>query len=60
MYIEQVREIVPPLSQNTVGVCNQITPLLLYYICSWLLTLHKVIDAPIEVSDIFYLTVSSR
>ena len=51
---------VPPPSQSTVGVCNQITPLILYYISSRLVTLLKVIDAPIKVSDIFYLSVSLK
>jgi len=36
MYIEQVREMVPPPTQNTVGVCNQIT---LYYISFRLVSL---------------------
>ena len=40
------------------GVCNQITLLILYYICSRLVTLLKVTDAPIPASDIFYRTVS--
>jgi len=48
---------VPPPSQNTVGVCNQIALLILYIISSRLVTLLKVIDAPLQVSDIFYLTV---
>ena len=51
---------VPPLSQNSVGFCNQIAPVFLYYISSRLATLLKVIDAPIHVSDIFYLTVSFK
>ena len=53
-------EIVPPPSQNTVGVCNQITFAILHYISSWLLTLPKVIDASIQVPNIFYLTVSVK
>ena len=48
---------VPPPIQNTVGICNQITLLILYYISSGLLTLFKVTDAPTQVSDIFDLTV---
>ena len=35
------------------GVCNQITLLILYYISSRLVTLLKVTDAPMQVSDIF-------
>ena len=58
MYILQLREIVPPPSQNTLGVCNQITFLIQYYINSRLVTLLKVIDAPIQVSYISYLTLS--
>jgi hypothetical protein len=40
-----------------VGVCNQITLFILYYISSRLVTLLKVIDAPIQVCDILVLTV---
>jgi hypothetical protein len=43
-----------------VAVCNQITLLILYYISSRLVTLRKVIDVPIQVSDIFDLTVSFK
>jgi hypothetical protein len=38
---------VPPPSQNTVGVCNQITLLVLSYFSSNLVTLLKITDAPI-------------
>ena len=55
-----MREIVPPPSYNTVEVCDQITCLILYCISSRLVTLLKVIDAPKQVSDIFYLTVSFK
>jgi hypothetical protein len=48
---------IPPPSQDTVGVCNQIAFLILYYISSRLVTVFKVIDAPIQVSDILVLTV---
>jgi hypothetical protein len=48
---------VSPPSQNTVGVWNQITLLILYYIISRLVTLLTVTDTPIYVPDIFYLTV---
>jgi len=58
-HIQQMGEMVPLPSQNIVGVCNQISLLLLYYISSRLVTLFKVIDAPIQVPDIFYFTVSS-
>jgi len=53
-------EIVPPPSQNTVGVCNQITYVILHYSSSRLVTLLKVIDAPIQVPNIFYLIVSFK
>ena len=60
MYTEQLRDVVPPPSQNTVAVCNQITPLIPYSISSRLVTLLKINDAPIRVSDIFDLTVSFK
>jgi hypothetical protein len=60
MYIEQLREMVPPLNQNTVAVCNQITLLILYSINSRLVTLLKIIDATLQVSDIFYLAVGFK
>jgi hypothetical protein len=46
---------IPLPTQDTVGVCNQITLLILYYISSRLVNL-KVFDAPVQVSDIL-LTV---
>ena len=55
MYNRHLREIIPPPSQNTVGVCNQITLLILHYISSSMVTLLKVTDAPIQVSDTFIL-----
>jgi hypothetical protein len=60
MYIQYLGEIVPPPSQNTVGVCNQITVVILHYISSRLITLLKVIDAPLKFPNIFYLTVSIK
>jgi len=60
MNIVWLREMVPPPSQSTVGVCNQITLLVFYYISSRLGTLLKIIDAPIQVSHIFYLAVSFK
>jgi len=53
MYIEQLRETFPPPSENTVAVCNQITFLISYSISSRLVTLLKITDAPIPVSDVF-------
>ena len=60
MYIEQLREMIPQPSQYTVGVCKQINLIIIYYISSRLTTLIKIIDAPIQVSDIFHLTVSFK
>ena len=60
MCIQQLRGMVSPPSHNTVGICKQTTLLILYFISSKLVTLFKVIDAPIQVSNIFYLTVNFR
>jgi hypothetical protein len=57
MYIQQLREMVPPPSQNTVEVCNLIILLILDYVGSRLVTLLKVTDAAIQFSDHFDLTV---
>jgi len=46
---------VPPPSQNAVGICNQITLLILYYISARLVTLFKVNDAPLQVPNIFFI-----
>jgi len=59
-YIGELREIVHPPSQNTVGVCNQITLLIPHSIISRLVTLLKITDDPIQVSDIFDFTVSFK
>ena len=52
----------PPPTQNTMGGCNQIALLILYYISSRLVIFLKVIDAPIrvQVPNIFALTVSFK
>ena len=42
------------------GVCIQITLLILHCISSRLVTLLKVIDAPIQVPNIFDLTISFK
>ena len=42
------------------GVCHQVTVLILHYITSRLLPLLKVIDAPIEVPNVLNLTVSFK
>ena len=44
---------VPPPSQNIVGVYKQITLLILYYISSRLVALLKIIDAPVHLTNIF-------
>ena len=44
----------PPPSQNAVGICNQITLLILHYISARLVTLLKVNDAPMQVRNIFF------
>jgi hypothetical protein len=49
LYIQKLREMVPPPSQNSVGVCNQAILLILYYISSRVVTLLRVNDAHIEV-----------
>ena len=58
MYIQYLGEIVPPHRHNAVGVCNQVTFLILYYPSSRLIPLLHVINAPIQVPDIVNLTVS--
>ena len=57
MYIQQLREMIPPPVQNIVKVCNQITLLIIYYVSSRLVNFLKVTDAPVQVSDILFLTV---
>jgi len=47
-------------SQNTAGVCNQITLLILYYINSRLVTRLKIIVPSLQVSNIVDLTVSFK
>jgi len=51
---------VPPPSQNTVGVCNQITLLMLYYISHRLVTLLRFPGDSKRVTDIFYLAVGFK
>jgi hypothetical protein len=43
-----------------VGICNQITLIILYYISSRLVNLLEVIDVHIQAPDIFYLTISFK
>jgi len=58
--IEELREMVSPPNQNTVGVCNQITLLILYYISSRMVTILKINDDPIQVSDIYIALLVSQ
>ena len=51
---------VPVPSENTVAVCNPVTLLVFYNISSRLLTLLTVFDAPVQVSYIFYFTVTCK
>jgi len=51
---------VPPPSQNTVGVCNQITLLIHYYFSSRLVNLLQYNDALIQVSDVSHLTLGYK
>jgi hypothetical protein len=55
-----MKEKFTPPSQNTVGVCNKITFVILRNISSRLATLHKVIDVPTQFPDIFYITVGFK
>jgi hypothetical protein len=50
----------PPPSQNTARVCKQINLLTLYSIRSRLVTHLKITDGPIQVPNIFDLTVSFK
>jgi len=51
---------VPPPGLNTVAVCNQITLLIINCNNSKLVTLLKVIDVFIQLSDILGLTLSFK
>jgi hypothetical protein len=57
-YIQLLGEIVPPPSQYTVGVRNQIFLPIFSYISSKVETLIKDNDTPTQVPNIFYLTLS--
>ena len=50
----------PAPNQNIVGMYNKINLPILYYISSRLVALLKVIDAPIKIPNIFYLTISFK
>jgi hypothetical protein len=45
---------VPPPGQYTVGVCHQITLLILYYIFSVLVILLEITDPSLQVSDVSF------
>ena len=60
MVIQYLSEIFPPHSQNPVGVCKQITLLVLFYISSKMVTLLKLIDTPTKLSDILYFVLSFK
>ena len=57
MYIQWLREMVPPPCHNTVGVCDQLSFVALYYNSSRLVSLLEVINAPIQVPDIVDVNV---
>ena len=48
MYIQYLEEIVPLPSQNTVGVCNQITLVIVHYISSRPVTILNPYPANVE------------
>jgi len=57
MYIQYLTEVIPSYIQNIVGVCKQITILILYYVTSTLVTfLYSFI--PLYTSLMFILFVS--
>ena len=58
MYIQYVGEIFPSPRHNAVGVCNQVTFLILYYPSSRLIPIFHVIKAPLQVPDNVNLTDS--
>ena len=55
-----MREMIPLPNQNFVGVCKQINLLIHYYSSSRLVTLPKVIDSPLQITNIFYLIISIK
>jgi len=57
MHIQYMREMISPSSQSTVEAGNHITLLIIYYVSSRLVTLPKVIDVPVQVSDVLVLTI---
>ena len=48
---------IPSIVQNILKVCKQITLLIIYYVSCRLVNFLKVTDAPLQVSDILFLTV---
>ena len=59
-YIQQLRKLIPPPTQYSVGVKNLITLIILYSISCRLVTILKAIDVHIRKPDIFALTVCFR
>ena len=57
MYIQQLTEVALPLTQITVGVCKDITLLILYQASSTLDTLLKHIYSSTYTSDVLVLTI---
>jgi len=57
MYIQYMRKMVPQTKQNIVGVCKEVNLLFIYSISSRFL---EVIDVPLQVSDICYITFSFK
>ena len=51
---------VPSLSKHSVGICKQITLLILCYISSMLVTLLQVIVDPLQAPNIFHFTISFK
>jgi hypothetical protein len=60
MYIQQLGEIFPPPSENTLEVCNQITIVIHHYVSSSRVILIKFIDVLKQIPIIFYLTISFK
>jgi len=60
MYIEQLRDMFSPPSYNTLVVCKHIILLIPYYISFRLVTFLKIIGFLIQISDIFYFSVTFR
>jgi len=60
MHVEELGEIFPTPSHNTVGVCNQVSFLILYYITSRVVPPLKVTDVAIQIPNILDLNVNFK